>query len=87
MIQLLISKSNDIIVQEVVMAEQLVSVTQCAERKGITRQSVLQAIQRGDLSAEKVGNNYVIREADCEAYEPAREPGERARRRWKKVNG
>lgn len=69
------------------MSEKLISVTECAKKKGISRQSVNHAISRGALPAEKVGNSYVIKKEDCEAYEPAREPVDRANRRWGKEKG
>jgi excisionase family DNA binding protein len=67
------------------MPGKLISTMECAKKKGIARQSVLHAIKRGDLPAIQVGRGYAIEEEDCEAYEPALEPQERAKRRWKKA--
>jgi excisionase family DNA binding protein len=39
---------------------QLVSVTEAAKLLGVTRQSVLERIQRGTLQGEKVGDTYVL---------------------------
>lgn len=64
------------------MSEKLLSTGQCAERKGVTRQAINAAIKRGDLLAVKIGPNYAITEAACDAYEPAMELEERSRRRW-----
>ena len=51
---------------------ELLSVTEAAERIGITRSAVQQAIQSGRLPAQRIGNRFVIRLADVVAYEVAR---------------
>lgn len=51
------------------MRKQL-SVTECAERRGVSRSSVVYAIHRGDLAAVKIGNAWVINEDACDAYRP-----------------
>lgn len=59
----------------------LLSVSECAERKGVKRQTIHAAIQRGALPAQLVGKYYVIRPEDCEAYQPIIERKDRARRK------
>ncbi|HSK72311.1 MAG TPA: helix-turn-helix domain-containing protein [Pyrinomonadaceae bacterium] len=56
--------------------EKLLSVTEVSEQADISRQRVLQIIESGDLPAEMVGRNYVIRQSDFEAWNSSRrEPG------------
>jgi excisionase family DNA binding protein len=50
----------------------LLSVTQVAELGGISRTRVLQLIESGLLVAERVGDAYVIRQADFEAWSNSR---------------
>jgi hypothetical protein len=57
-----------------------VSVTQCAERHGITRAAIHAAISEGRLEATRIGHAWAIREADCSAYQPVRTGRERGRR-------
>lgn len=70
------------------MEETWLSVTQCASRLGVTRATVHKAIQRGDIQARRIGNSYVIKADDCEAYTPVMDPKESGRigaeRRWGK---
>jgi excisionase family DNA binding protein len=59
-------------------AEGYISVTDTAERLGITRQRVLQLIEAGRLPASLFANVYMIREADLKLVEertPGRPPG------------
>ncbi len=42
----------------------LLSVTETARKLGISRTHVQRKIQRGEIIAQKVGRNYVIRESD-----------------------
>lgn len=50
--------------------EEELSVTQCAQRRGVSRTAILLAIQRGDLAARKIGNSYAIAATDCDCYQP-----------------
>lgn len=50
------------------------SVTEAAGKLGITRARVHQLLSAGSLPAQKIGHNYVIREADL-ALMADRKPG------------
>lgn len=52
--------------------EKLMAVVDITNAVGISRQRVLQLIEVGDLIAEKIGRNYVIRESDFNVWEKAR---------------
>ncbi len=52
--------------------EKLLSVTEVSELGEISRQRVLQIIEVGDLKAEKVGNNFIIRQYDFDAWSSSR---------------
>jgi predicted DNA-binding transcriptional regulator AlpA len=69
------------------VSDKLISITECAERRGITRAAVHAAIKRGDLHAQKIGNTFAVKEADCDSYMPT-PPKERgakgAAKRWGK---
>ena len=65
----------------------LISTTECARRKGVTRQTVSHAIKNGRLKGEQVGRGYVIQEEDCEAWQPDTGQQERARKRWADEEG
>lgn len=56
------------------MSEGYISTSDAAERLGITRQRVLQLIERGQLPASKFANVYMIRVADLELVKD-RQPG------------
>lgn len=56
--------------------EKLMSVTEVSEQAKISRQRVLQIIENGDLKAEMVGKNYIVRQTDFETWSSSRrEPG------------
>lgn len=59
----------------------LLTAPEAAERLGITRQHVYNLIAAGRLSAARVKNAWVIREADLAAY--TRKPGGRPRKEKK----
>jgi excisionase family DNA binding protein len=67
------------------MSEDLISSGECAKLRGISRQAISKAIERGDLPAQRVGRYFVIKKCDCESYAPAG-PAERglkgANKRW-----
>ncbi len=46
----------------------LLSVTEAAIRLGISRAAILRAVREGRMSAEKIGQTYVIRAADVKRY-------------------
>ncbi len=59
--------------------DRLLSVVESAEILGVNRQRVQALISEGRLPAEKIGNSYVIREADLELVKnrkPGRPPKE-----------
>lgn len=45
---------------------ELLSVTQVAERLGITRQAVLKRLRKGTMRGVKVGNTWTIRADELE---------------------
>jgi excisionase family DNA binding protein len=55
-------------------SEGYISTTDAAERLGITRQRVLQLIEKGRLPASLFANVYMIREADLKLVQD-RPPG------------
>jgi excisionase family DNA binding protein len=48
--------------------ENLLSVGDVSEQADISRQRVLQVIEAGDLKADKVGRNYVVRQSDFDVW-------------------
>src|SRR5262245_20024029 len=68
------------------MPTKLMTVTQCAEKHGVTRKTIHRAIERGALTAERVGHVWVMTEEACDAYRPIRDPREKGKRamevRW-----
>jgi excisionase family DNA binding protein len=64
-------------------SEGYISTTDAAERLGITRQRVLQLIEKGRLPASLFANVYMIREADLKLVQD-RPPGRPAK---PKTNG
>ena len=50
--------------------QRLISTKECAERHGLTRQSITDACHRGDLKAVMVGRHYVLTVEECESYKP-----------------
>lgn len=63
-----------------IMDSTLLSTVDCAARKGVTRQAIFLAIQRGDLPAMRIGGIYLIKPEDCENYDPAITFADRGRR-------
>ncbi|WP_412070404.1 hypothetical protein [Rubrivirga sp. IMCC43871] len=58
----------------------LITTTEAATRKGCTRQAIINAIERGDLNASKLGPVWaVVDDAALAAY-AVRETGGRAHR-------
>ncbi len=55
-----------------VKKEKLLSVSDISKQAEISRQRVLQIIDNGDLKAEMVGRNYVIRQSDFESWNSSR---------------
>lgn len=62
------------------MGSSLLSISQCAQRKKVSRQAIHDAIKRGALPAIRIGNGYAIQVTDCDAYVPALTPAERGHR-------
>ena len=52
--------------------EKLLSVADISEQAEISRQRVLQIIDAGDLKAEIVGRNYIIRQSDFDVWNSSR---------------
>lgn len=48
----------------------MLSATQAAERLGISRMRMNQLIRSGRIEAERIGNQWAIREEDLETYTP-----------------
>lgn len=51
------------------MASELLSITQAADRRKVSRQWIHKLIQDGKLKAEQVGEIYVLRTRDVDACE------------------
>jgi excisionase family DNA binding protein len=67
------------------MGEKLLSVPECALRKGVSRTTIYRAVANGSIPSVKVGRAYAIAEGACDAFEltPPQEKGRRAMRtRW-----
>lgn len=57
-----------------------------AQLKGVSRNSIIVAIKRGDLNAVKHGRDWlVLDDAKFRAYVPTKDPRERVLRRWAKA--
>ena len=50
--------------------ERLLSLTEAADRLRVSRQSLHEAIQDGKIPAQQVGRQWILREADVDAYNP-----------------
>ena len=60
----------------------LLSVPDAAEKKGISRQGMLDAVKRGEVSASKVGKQWIIMaDAKFEMWQPAKRKQEDSRKR------
>lgn len=51
------------------MEEKLISVSEAAEKKGVSRQRIVFYIQKGRLPAQLIGAQYVISESDLNKLE------------------
>lgn len=58
--------------------EELLSITQAADRKGVKRQTIFIAIKTGRLPATRIGNAWVMRPGDVDALEVAPPNGQRS---------
>ena len=52
------------------MSSSLLSVSQAATLKGVTRSAVYAAISRGDLDSQRVLGHVAVTEADVNAWQP-----------------
>lgn len=52
--------------------DKLLSVADISEQADISRQRVLQIIESGNLKAEMVGSNYIIRQSEFENWSGSR---------------
>src|SRR5262249_5560580 len=50
--------------------DQYLTVTQAAQLRRVTRQTVLESIMRGTLKAARVGNQWLIHRRDLAAFKP-----------------
>ncbi|MDQ3747924.1 MAG: helix-turn-helix domain-containing protein [Acidobacteriota bacterium] len=57
------------------MAENLLSVREVADRRGVTVWRIHQLIKAGTLQAEKYGNQYLIRIKDADSLTIHGKPG------------
>lgn len=57
------------------MAENLLSVKEVAEKRGVTVWRIHQLIKAGTLQAEKYGNQYLIKIKDADALTIHGKPG------------
>ena len=64
--------------------EEDLTTVECAERKGVKRQTIFAAIKRGVIPARKRGRDYWIKQVDCDNYTPALSHKERGARNKKK---
>lgn len=63
----------------------LLSVSEVAREKGVSREAVYQAIRRGQLKARRVLGRIGVVERSLGAYEPRREKVEAGRERARQV--
>ncbi len=56
-------------------AKGMLTTAQAAELAGISRKGILQAIERGRLKAVKFGRDWMIDQADWEAWLSSRQVG------------
>jgi len=66
---------------------QLLSVTQAATELGVNPDSLRQAILQGRLAAQKIGNAWIVRRADLDAYRQRRPNAQRKPGKAKKDGG
>ena len=59
----------------ITMAEDLLSVKEVAEKRGVTVWRIHQLIKDGTLKADKYGNQYLIRATDADALKIHGKPG------------
>ena len=62
------------------MDSELLSVTECAFRHGVSRAAILTAIRDGRLQAVKVGTVWVIPAEEADRYQPIKDQADRGRR-------
>jgi excisionase family DNA binding protein len=48
----------------------LLSTSECAERKGVSRIAIYKAIKRGDLAAIPSGRSFKVKQEVCDKWEP-----------------
>jgi hypothetical protein len=58
----------------------LITVADCAARKGVSVQAVNSAIKRGAIPAQKVGPLWLMTERACNDYSPAKSYSERGKK-------
>ena len=63
----------------------LISTTEAAERKGVSRQAIVDAIDRGDMKGQKIGHSIVVLvDKAFESWEPMKVRQAAGRARWEK---
>lgn len=62
------------------MDSELLSVTECAQRHGVSRAAILAAISAGRLQALRVGTVWAIPAAEADRYQPLKDPAARGQR-------
>jgi excisionase family DNA binding protein len=62
------------------MAENLLSVKEVADKRGVTVWRIHQLIKAGTLPAEKYGNQYLIKTKDADAMTIHGKPGRPAKK-------
>ena len=58
-----------------------ITTADAADRKGCTRQAIINAIERGDLNATRLGRAWAVADDDALAAYEVRETGGRTHRR------
>ncbi len=64
--------------------DKLLSVADISKEADVSRQRILQIIEAGNLKAEKVGGNYIIRQSDFETWSSSRRDAGRPKKEAKK---
>jgi excisionase family DNA binding protein len=62
------------------MSQELLSTNEVAEKLGVTSIRVRAMIRKGNLPAQKIGRDYVVKESDLELVKD-RKPGRPAKAR------
>jgi len=69
------------------LAKDYVSVSQAAKIRGVSRQAILKALNRGTLKGSQVDSFWLIHRRDLAAFEPRTDGGVKRKKRARRLTG